>query len=230
MNSQNIRHWILAGLWTLPLYGLITAWATIEPQPDQERDPDAWARFVSSDSYQFSHLFGATGGTVLAIFGVFALGCSLANSRVGRLALAAMVVTVAGTALLLVPAAISTFATPAIAKAYLEGNQEVMQQEFPATMSGSFLLGLLLAFVGNVLLGIAVWHSRTLPRWAGAVWAAGAALFYILGVVVGQATTGSSLPTQAAGALLTAVAGGWIAWDVTRQRQEASDRAAANAG
>ena len=229
MNSQNIRHWILAGLWTLPVSGLITAWATLEPQPDQERDPDAWARFVSSDSYQLSHLLGATGGTVLAIFGVFALGCSLANSRVGRLALAAMVVTVAGTALLLVPAAISTFATPAIGKAYLEG-QEVMQLEFPAAMSGSFLLGLLLAFLGNVLLGIAVWHSRTLPRWAGAAWAAGAVLFYILGVVLGQATTGSSLPTQTAGALLTAVAGGWIAWDVTRQRQETPDWAAADAG
>ena len=227
MNSQNIRHWILAGLWTLPAYGLITAWATFEPQPDQERDPDAWARFVSSDSYQAGHLFGATGGTVLAIFGVFALGCSLANSRVGRLALAAMVVTVAGTALLLVPAAISTFAIPAIGKAYREGNQEVMQLEFPAAMSGLFLLGLLLAFAGNVLLGIAVWHSRILPRWAGAVWVAGAVLFYILGVVLGQATTGSSLPTQTAGALLTAVAGGWIAWDVTRQRQEAPDRRAA---
>ncbi|MGY2744259.1 hypothetical protein ACQCSU_12455 [Pseudarthrobacter sp. O4] len=230
MNAQNIRHWILAGLWTLPLSGLITAWATREPQPDQERDPDAWARFVSSDSYQLSHLLGSTGGTVLAIFGVFALGCSLANSRVGRLALAAMVVTVAGTALLLVPAAVSTFATPAIGKAYLGGNQDVMQLEFPAAMSGSFLLGLLLAFLGNVLLGIAVWHSRTLPRWAGAIWVAGAVLFYVLGVVLGQATTGSSLPTQTAGALLAAGAGGWIAWNVTREGRRALDRAAAGTG
>ena len=54
-----------------------------------------------------------------------------------------------------------------------------------------------------------------LPRWAGALWAAGAVVFYVLGVVLGQATTGSSLPTQTAGALLTAVAGGWIAWSVT---------------
>lgn len=230
MNSLNIRHWILAGLWMLPLYGLATAWATLEPQPDQERDPDAWARFVSSDSYLLSHLLGATGGTVLSIFGVFALGCALANSRVGRLALAAMVVTVAGTALLLVPAVISTFATPAVGKAYLDGNQEVMQLEFPAAMAGSFLLGLLLAFLGNVLLGFAVWHSRTMPRWAGALWAAGAVLFYLLGVVLGQATTGSSLPVQTAGALVLAVAGGWIAWDVTRQRRNARVRAAAGTG
>ena len=117
MNSKNISHWIRAGLWALPVSAFVTAWATLEPQPDQEKDPAAWARFVSSDPYQFGHIFGSTAGTILAIFGVFALGCCLANSRVGRLALAAMVTAVAGTALLLVPAVISTFATPAIGRA-----------------------------------------------------------------------------------------------------------------
>ena len=216
MNSENISHWIRAGLWALPVSALVTAWSTLEPQPDQEKDPDAWARFVSSDSYQFSHIFGSTVGTILAIFGVFALGCCLANSRVGRLALAAMVTAVAGTALLLVPAAISTFATPAIGKAYLAGHQDVMLLEFPGSMTGAFLLGLLLAFLGNVLLGVAVWRSHVLPRWAGALWVAGAVVFYVLGVVLGQATTGSSLPTQTAGALLMAIAGGWIAWSGSR--------------
>jgi len=230
MNSQNISHWILAGLWALPVSGLVTAWATLEPQPDQERNPDAWARFVSSDSYQLSHLLGSTGGLVLAIFGLVALGCRLANSRVGRLALAAMVIAVAGTALLLLPAAISTFATPAVGKAFLEGNEEVMKLEFPAAMTMSFLLGLLLAFVGNVLLGVAVWHSHVLPRWAGAMWAAGAVLFYVLGVVLGQVTTGSSLPTQTAGAMLVAVAGGWIAWTASRQGREVPDREASLSG
>ncbi|WP_427134712.1 hypothetical protein [Pseudarthrobacter sp. S9] len=230
MNAQNISRWIRAGLWALPVYGLITAWSTLEPQPDQAKDPDAWARFVSSGSYQISHLVGSTGGTILAIFGVLALGCCLANSRVGRLALAATVIAVAGTALLLVPAAISTFAIPAIGKAYLGGNQEVMQLEFPAAMTGSFLLGLLLALVGNVLLGVAVWHSRTLPRWAGAIWVAGAVLFYVLGVVLGQATTGSSLPTQPIGALLTAAAGGWMAWSLSRQDQAEPDLTTAGTG
>ena len=227
VNSQNISRWIRAGLWALPVSWLVTAWSTLEPQPDQEKDPDAWARFVSSDSYQFSHLFGSTLGTILAIFGVFALGCCLANSRVGGLALAAMVTAAAGTALLLVPAVISTFTIPAIGKAYLAGHQEVMQLEFPGSMTGAFMTGLLLAFLGNILLGVAVWRSHVLPRWAGALWAAGAVVFYVLGVVLGQATTGSSLPTQAAGALLMAVAGGWIAWSGSRHAASAPDLAAA---
>lgn len=229
MNSQNISHWIRAGLWALPVSWLATAWSTLEPQPDQEKDPDAWALFVSSDSYQFSHLLGSTGGTILALFGVFALGCCLANSRVGGLALAAMVTAAAGTALLLVPAVISTFATPAIGKAYLGGNQEVMQLEFPGSMTAAFLVGLLLALLGNILLGIAVWRSHVLPRWAGALLAGGAAVFYLLGVVLGQATTGSSLPTQAVGAVLMAVAGGWIAWRGPRNAPAAADLTAAGA-
>lgn len=229
MNSQNISRWIRTGLWALPVSWLVTAWSSVEPQPNQEKDPDAWARFVSSDSYQFSHLFGSALGTILAIFGVFALGCCMANSRVGGLALAAMVTAAAGTALLLVPAVISTFVTPAIGKAYLAGNEEVMQLEFPASMTAAFLTGLLLAFLGNILLGVAVWRSHMLPRWAGALWAAGAVVFYLLGVVLGQATTGSSLPTQAAGALLMAAAGGWIAWSGPRHAPAAQDLTAAGA-
>ena len=229
VNAQNISRWIRAGLWALPVSWLVTAWSTLEPQPDQAKDPDAWARFVSSDSYQFSHLFGSTLGTILAIFGVFALGCHLANSRVGGLALAAMVTAAAGTALLLVPAVISTFAIPAVGKAYLAGNEEVMQLEFPGSMTGAFLVGLLLAFLGNILLGVAVWRSHVLPRWAGALWSAGAVVFFLFGAVLGQATTGSSLPAQAAGALLMAFAGGWIAWSGPRHATEAPDQAAAGA-
>jgi hypothetical protein len=217
MNARNITGWIRAGLWALAVSNLVTAWATLEPQPDQTKDPDAWARFVSADSYLISHLFGSTAGTVLVILGVFALGCFLAGSRAGPLALPGMVMAAAGSALLLVPAAVSTFTLPAIGKAYLAGNRDVMALEFPAAMQGCFLLGLLLAFVGNVLLGTAVWGSRTLPRWAGAAWLAGVVLFYLLGVVLGQATTGSSLPTQTLGALVMAAAASWIAWSAARQ-------------
>jgi len=229
VNPRTIRRWIQAGLWTLPVAALLTAWSTLDPQPDQEQDTDAWARFVSSDSYLASHLLGSTIGTILTIFGLFALGCWLATSRAGGLALPAMVMAVAGTALLLVPAVISTFAMPAIGSAYLAGNPEVMQLAFPGSMTGAFLLGLLLAFVGNVLLGFALWRSRLLPRWAGALWVAGAVLFFVLGAVLGQATTGSSLPTQTAGAVLMAAAGIWIAWTASRQSAPAADPATPHA-
>jgi uncharacterized membrane protein YgdD (TMEM256/DUF423 family) len=84
-------------------------------------------------------------------------------------------------------------------------------------MSVLFELAILLLVVGNVLLGVAVWRSGTLPRWAGAIWVASALLFYVLGAVLGMATTGSSLLTQPVGGLLMAIGGGWIALSALRR-------------
>jgi hypothetical protein len=218
MSASNIAGWIRAGLLALPIYGLLTIWSTLGSQPDQTTNPEAWARYVSSTSYVMDHTFGAIGGAVLAILGVFALGAYLATSRAGRLGLWAMVVAVVGHALGLVIGGISAFATPAIGRAYLAGITEVMQVEFPGEMLAIFVLALLLMFVGNVLLGIAVWRSGTLPKWAGAAWVTSALLFYVLGAVLGMATTGSSLPAQPVGASLMVLSGAWIAWSAFRTR------------
>ncbi|MBJ2122295.1 hypothetical protein I6N91_15030 [Arthrobacter sp. MSA 4-2] len=221
MTSPYLTRWVGAGLIALPVSALMTALSTLKPQPDQEKDPQAWAEFVTTPIYLTSHLIGSTGGTILGIFGFLALGIYLAGGRAARIAVPAMVIVVFAQALLLVPSVISTFVTPAVGHAYLAGIPEVMELEFPASMMGTFLLGLLLAFAAQVLLGVAVWRSTVLPKGAGALWIAAAVIFYPLGVVLGMVTTGSSLPTQPVGALLAAVAGGWIAWTavhVPRQR------------
>jgi hypothetical protein len=80
-----------------------------------------------------------------------------------------------------------------------------------------FMLVIALAFVGNVLLGVAIWRSRTLPKWAGAIWIAWAVLFYVAGILYGLLFTGSSPPTQPVGSLLMAISGGWIVWSAFRQ-------------
>jgi hypothetical protein len=217
MSAQNTSNWIRIGLFALPISGVLLAWASLDPQPDQTKDPEAWARFVGSGYYLLTHVFGSIGSTLLAIFGVFALGAYLANSRAGRLGLVAMVVTVVGQALSLVIGGVSTFALNAIGRTYLAGTEDVMRVEFPAAMSVLFGLAILLLVVGNVLLGVAVWLSGTLPRWAGAIWVASALLFYVLGAVLGMATTGSSLLTQPVGGLLLAIGGGWIALSALRR-------------
>src|SRR3712207_3185405 len=89
MSEQNsaATNWVCVGLLALPVYGLLTAWSSLGAQPDQVKEPEAWARYVSSTGYLVSHLIGSTGGTILAIFGVFALGAYLARSeerRVGK--------------------------------------------------------------------------------------------------------------------------------------------------
>lgn len=204
--------WIRVGLFALPVYGLLIAYSTLKPQPDQVADPEGWARFVSSTSYLVSHVLGNVLGTALVIFGTFALGALLATSRAPRLGLWGMVLSITGYLLFTIPGVISTFATPPIGAAYLAGNREVMSLEFSPILTLITLLALLLAVIGNGLLSIAIWRSGILPRWAGVIWAAATLIFYVLGFALGMATTGASLPTQPIGAALMAIAGAWIAW------------------
>jgi hypothetical protein len=217
MTKSAATNWIRVGLFALPVYGLLTLWSTIGAQPNAAVDPEGWARYVSTPSYLYGHVLGSTGGTILAIFGTLALGAYLATGRSARLGLAAMVVATLGQALLLAGGAVSTFAVPAMGRAYLSGVEEVATMPFPTAMSIFVLGGMLLALVGNVLLGIAVWRSGVLPRWAGALWVTAWVVFVVLGAALGMATTGASLPTQPIGAGLMALSGAWIAWAATRQ-------------
>lgn len=216
MRGTPAASWVQVGLFALPVYGLLTAYATLEPQPDQVSDPEGWARFVSSSSYLVGHVLGNVVGAVLVIFGTFALGAYLTASQAPRLGLWGMVLAVTGHILFTVPGAISTFATPAIGAAYLAGNRDVMSLEFSPVVTAIIALGLLLAVTGNMLLSVAIWRSGTLPRWAGLIWAGATLIFYVLGAALGMATTGASLPTQPIGAVLMAISGAWIAWSAFR--------------
>ena len=69
-------------------------------------------------------------GRVCAIFGAFALGVYLTRGRSVRLALVAMIAADLGNVLFLYLMSLSTFATPAAARAYLAGvaNIDQLQQ------------------------------------------------------------------------------------------------------
>jgi hypothetical protein len=160
-------------------------------------------------------VLGSGLGLILAIFGTFALGAYLARSRAGRLGLVAIVISVFGSALFLMPIGVSTFAAPEEGQAYLAGIEGIpeMTTSFADTaFAATSLLVIVLLFVGNVLLGVAIWRSGTLPRCAGVLWAA-ASVFMYLGLVY-AATIGaqSTPPSVLVGALLIVISGGWIAW------------------
>ncbi len=220
MRPPEIANWIRLGLLALPLYGVLTFWSSLDPQPDPNADYEAWSRYVTTDHYVLTHLLGSILGLIFAIFGTFALGAYLARSRAGRLGLVAMVITVFGSALFLPGMGISAFAAPEEGQAYLagiEGIAELPTSSADVAFGLISLLVVLLLFVGNVLLGVAVWRSGTLPKWAGALWATAAVFMYPLGLVY-AATIGpaSTPPTVLVGALLV-VGGGWIAWRAMRQ-------------
>ena len=212
MPAANIGGWIRIGVWALPVYGLLTFWATLTHEPDRQNEVEAYARFLSTTDYLAKHLLGSILGNILAMFGVMALAAYLANRRVGRLALLTMVVSVAGNCLILAIFGFSTHVSPVIGRLYLEGQPGAMEVNEAIFGTSSFaivaVLGLLLYLSGTILLGVAIWRSGVLPKWAGALYAP-TGLLIAAGVAIGWA--------QTVGSALLIVAGGWIAWSLMRQ-------------
>jgi hypothetical protein len=218
MSAPNTTKWIGIGLLGLPLYGVMTFFSSIDPQPDPNTHYEAWSRFVTTDFYAIKHLFLSILGIIFGIFGSIALGAYLTRSRAGRMGLWAMVITVLGYSLFLTWGGVSTFAAPREGQAYLAGIEAY--KELPIilaiTLQGATVVAsILLLFVGNVLLGVAVWRSGILPKWAGAMWAFAPVLMYIFGLVYAL-TIGAQAtpPTVPAGAVVLAISGAWMAYSV----------------
>jgi len=129
-----------------------------------------------------------------------------------------MVITVLGSALLLVVLGVSTFASPEQGQAILAGmNTMQLPETFADTVQALTGLGyVLLGFVGNILLGVAVWRSGTLPRWAGALWAAAHVLMYVGQGYAETVGAKSTPPTVLVGAVPVVISGAWIAYSVLR--------------
>ena len=219
MAAANTIRWIGIGLLGLPLYGALTFLSSLNPQPDPNTQFEAWSHYVTTDIYVLKHLLASILGLILGIFGTFTLGAYLITSRAPRLGLVAMVITVLGSALFLPAMGVSTFTLPKEGQAYLAGIEEY--DKLPLNFADNVylwtsLLTIVLLFVGNVLLGVAVWRSGTLPKWAGALWAGGAVFMYPLGIVYAVAILGvqSTPKTVLLGALLLVISGAWMAWSV----------------
>jgi hypothetical protein len=123
-----------------------------------------------------------------------------------------MVVSIAGNCLILTIFGFSTHVSPVIGRLYLEGQPGVMVVNEAIFGATSFaivsVLGLLLYLLGAILLGVAIWRSEVLPKWAGALYAP-TGLLIAAGVAIGWA--------QTVGSALLIAAGGWIAWSLMRQ-------------
>lgn len=233
MSTPNTTRWIAFGLVGLPLYGALTFFSSLDPQPDPNTHYEAFSRFVTTNGYVLKHLFLTILGTIFGIFGSIALGAFLTRSRAGRMGLVAMVLTVLGYCLFLTWGGVSTFATPQEGQAYLAGIEEF--HELPTILANTLqgatmVVSILLGFVGNVLLGVAVWRSGILPKWAGALWAFAPVLMYIFGLVYAM-TIGAQAtpPTVPAGAVVLVISGAWIAWSALSRPSSAEAVGAAAA-
>ena len=170
MNTTNVNRWIGVGPLGLPLYGALTFFSSLNPQPDPNTHLEAWSRFVTTDSYVLKHVFLSIFGVVFAIFGTFALGAFLARSRAGRLGLVAMVVTVLGSTLFLTWGGVTAFAAPEEGQAVLAGLEE--NEALPTIFANTMQLATMVVSIlpptvpaGAVLLVIGgSWMARSVLR------------------------------------------------------------------
>ena len=56
MPAANISGWIRTGVWALPVYGVLTLWATFTHEPDRQTQVEAYVRYISTTNYLAQHL------------------------------------------------------------------------------------------------------------------------------------------------------------------------------
>jgi hypothetical protein len=117
----------------------------------------------------------------MLLYGVLSLYTHLANANAEPRAFLAMVLSLAGIALILPMLGVETYILPIIGTLYLTGHTDIapvigMIYRGPALVV--FLLGLLLLAIGAITFAVAIWRSAVLPRWAGVLFAIGLALWF----------------------------------------------------
>jgi hypothetical protein len=184
-------------------------------------NPEGFAGAFGSPVYAVGALM-IVAGLVISVFGLFALLAYLGAGPGRRWALAAFVPSVLGTALILPVFGVLAFALPALARAYSGGQQGALGL-VGAIAGGPLLAGWALAagalyVVGSALFAVAVWRSRSLPRWSGVPYALSAPL-----LVVPSGGGWASLSLGFLGLALAVGGTGWIAAGVRREGAKEGD-------
>lgn len=192
-----------AGVWLLPVFGVLTLWATITHQPNPTSEFAAWARFVTTDEFLAKHLVGSIFGLALNIVAVASLAwVVLAAGRHVRAAMWGFTLTVLGSAGLLAGFGVAAFAQPAIG--HLEAQQFAGAQDLYNDVYGiptfvTLIGGGVLLSIATILLARAAAAIDGTPRWARIAYGASGPLIAFLGVAFGPFQTIGSLAAIAGG-------------------------------
>ena len=208
-----------AGL--LGLVGLLSRYSV----PNPRVDPEVAARFASSSYYFASQFAGNVVGMTLLIFGILALTAFLSETRVRGLALAAMILSIAGIAPILSALGVTTYALPVLGRAYLGGQSDalvIVHTIFHNPLRVIFVLAFFSYGAGFILFCVAIWRSGVLRK--------GAAISLGLHApLVSSFVRPQPSPVVVLGALLFILGSILIALDVLRGTSRGSRSAAGKA-
>jgi len=215
--TPQVRAFARGALWALPAWAALLFLGTLTHQPDAGTDFAAFAAYVTTSVFLWSHLIASILGAAIGSVGVVGLLLYLQDSKVAGKAITGMVTTVVGNTLLTAVFGVAAFAQPAMGRLYLAGQQnaaDFYSQTYGLSAFGTVAMALLLFVVGGVFVGLAIVASGRLPRWAGWVYAVSA---------VGFAVTTFLFPVgQSLFSALLFVATVAVAWRAGRAAQRQS--------
>ncbi len=201
--ARGLRGPATAGLWSLPVYGVLLAVSTLTHQPDVETDFAGYARYVTTDEFLVSHLAASVGGAALAVLGVTSAVVFLADGRARRLALTGAVVTIVANVYLAAAFGSAAFVQPGIGRAFLRGMPGVEELNadtaYGPALVATIAASLLVLVAGAILLGTSIARTSPALRWVGIGYAVSLTVFSFSGVL------GFGAGTQPAAGLLLAV-------------------------
>ena len=166
------------GIWALPLSGLLSTIAALVPGVgiDPAVDPEGFAR--ASSNIGLGNMLGIPSSALLLI-GILALYLFLAGTPVDRPAFAGLLLILAGMTFFLPFIGIYAFAGPVLGRRYLSGDKTavtIISESTSITNPTALVFGgtaVLLLVLGAILLGAAIWRSKTLPKLPGLLLAIG---------------------------------------------------------
>ena len=201
-----------AGLWLVPVYGVMLALSTLSHQPSFRTDFPGYARYITTDIFLASHLALSIGGAAIGSVGILSLLIYLAAGRAATMAYLGAALTVAANIVSTSVFGTAAFAQPAIGRAYLAGMPGVVELNadiYGATLDATAGIGILLFILGGVVLGTAIARTSRGLRWMGVVYVLSFVAFLVTGVV---APLGQTFSALALAAVSTAVA-----WRIPRE-------------
>ena len=184
-------------------------------------DPQAFAR--SAESIALGNLIGIV-ALVFLLIGAWALYTVLGRGSASRLPVYGLLLTLAGVGLQLPFAGIFAFAAPVAGRLYLAGDTNTVRVISDATSISNpvaFLFGATSAWLyalGSIFLGIAIWRSRSLPKWAGLLYAVNS-----ISIFSGPVYGGYAFLMALAGTILLLISGAWITTSIARRGTLQSD-------
>lgn len=197
---------------------LFAVWGLLHPVGSLDfSDPTAAARSATSTLQFIADSFLLAAMTLLPL-ALFTIYDRVKATKAERWAFVALVLMVLAIGPFVAGLGVALFATPAAGEVFLRGEQggiDVLKAMFKGPLLPATLVGFVLLTIGSITLAIALWRARSLPRWAGLMYALGFAVVILLPVVANQDS--AQKVYRVVDGLLVGVGGLWLAWSIWRE-------------